>query len=125
MEQDVHSSISGGAEGAFSTPKQSLRKSRTGLLVTVLLLLLLATSYLLRSDPLAVARLQALIHPMPKVTQPVDYRALTKNDPPLSLILPNIGAGSDIRKIAGEPTVGYLLVWVGDCAGCISANLSA
>ncbi|HLI48964.1 MAG TPA: hypothetical protein VKV18_09780 [Chthonomonas sp.] len=52
-----------------------------------------------------------------------DYKAVMKNDPALGFLLPNTPIGNCIRKlhVVKRP---YLLVFVGDCASCLSINLA-
>jgi hypothetical protein len=108
----------------FPHKTERANNSKTGLLLMVLLLLLFLLTYFLPKDPLIAAKIATLFHPAP--TKPTVYiKSLTRNDPPLNFILAQSGLGAQLRATTKPSKGGYLLVFIGDCAGCITANLRA
>lgn len=111
------------ADGAeVAAPRE--RRSLQGALLAVLLLVVLLTLRLLRGDPLVAARLDALAAPrFERVARTLDATSLTRGDPMPGFRLPASGAGHRIRAAAHGRTGPRVLVWIGDCADCMAADL--
>jgi hypothetical protein len=92
------------------------------LLLTVLLAQIALLLWLLPKDLLIYLRIQHFFRSSAPAPPP-DYAILLQNDPPLGFLLPNEEAGKSLRKITPKARLGYLIVPVGDCASCLSANL--
>lgn len=107
------------------TAKQAGNK--VWLLSTVLLALVAITLFLLPRDPMIAAKYQALIHPPKQQTGVLglDPKQPTKEDKHLPFPILSAGAGKQIIDRARKTKKGLLLVYVGDCAGCIEINTPA
>jgi hypothetical protein len=106
-----------------SRPRGSGRASYAGALLAVLLALILILFWLLPKDPLVRARLDAWLHAPPASRPAPDWASMRRSDPPAGFEMPNHGVGAAVRAAAGPLRVGCLVVSVGDCASCLSADV--
>jgi hypothetical protein len=101
------------------------RRLRVRLLLTIVLAQVIALLWLLPQDPLIAGCIHRLMSRVPTQSPPPDYTAFLRNDPPIGFKLPTEGTGKILRQVVIPSRNGYLIVPVGDCAGCISVDLSA
>jgi hypothetical protein len=108
------------------SPTSQKPRSRAGALFMTLLVLLFVFTYLVRFDPVLFGRVNAMIHRSPsQETKPADFSRLFRGDKSAGTKLPLSPELKRALSAAGKTDIGMLLVWVGDCGGCISANLTA
>ena len=119
-------------DSSSTTPqgaKDQIAVRRVGLAPFLLLVVLCQCAvliWLVRQDPLALLRISSLLHPAPAAPQrPKPDRRLMAQDPALGSELPTHDVGVSTRRSVGGAANGYLLVPIGDCAGCISADIRA
>lgn len=93
----------------------------TVLVLSANLLYSYSSDALLRAD--AVARLQNVGIIQPHVAPSADFSNEMKSDPPLGMALSDGQIGSRVRRIAGADEPATLLVFVGDCAGCLPMDI--
>ena len=80
--------------------------------------------WLVRQNPLALYRIDSFLHPQPATApRPKPDKRLMAQDPALEAYLPSQGVGGSVRTSVSGDARGYLLVPVGDCAGCLNSNL--
>jgi hypothetical protein len=90
-------------------------------LLTLLLVQSLVLVVLIRRDPFITARLQSYIAGNQAAPAQTPYDS--GNDPKLGSDIPRAGPFDQLRGLSEPGIAGYLLVAVGDCAGCMSADL--
>jgi hypothetical protein len=98
-----------------------VRQSRAATLFLVFLTLLVICLWLLSRDPVVLARLRAALRPGRARPSP-DYSAHLRQDPAVGTILsdrptvPLSGASDKTDR-------GYVLLYVGECAGCLHPDI--
>lgn len=95
---------------------------RTRLLWTLLLLEFALLVAFIRRDGFLLTAITSSLRPA-RTDSRADPRPLFENDPRLGALLPAGPVGDAIRTSVVPSSVGYLVVAVGDCAGCIKADL--
>ncbi len=101
------------------------RKLRVGAMVVILMAELILFLWFLHRDPLTAYQL-GLIHQQAAPSPPaINYSAVLKHDPPLGMIMPDSGIGKVVRETAPPSKIGYLVGYVGACAGCLHVDLKA
>ena len=81
--------------------------------------------FLIRRDPLSLNRIGSVLHP-PKVPQHVvlDAGEFCK-DPWPGYVIPDSGVGHTLRLSGRKAAACFLVVPIGDCAGCLAIDIKA
>ncbi len=94
-------------------------------LTTIFFILFAIFCKLLPSDPSMASRLNSLIRKEQKNNfDQFDPKTGEKKDPILNSELPTHDIGVLIRRAAGKPRIGTLLVNLGDCVGCVNIDFA-
>lgn len=112
------------AEPLPESRRDRARSGRMRILWSVLALEFALLTLLIRRDAFLALRIGSFLHPAAPASR-VANDPFFKNDPHLGAAFPQTGPGAHVRKAALATHVGYLVVPIGDCAGCIKANLPA
>jgi hypothetical protein len=124
MEEEVQQQTAQGKEVIHPevaiNPWFRSRKLRRGILWFILALELLIFIWLLPHDLLAYKNIQFLTHPRQSLVTAPDLAAKMKQDPGLGW---KLSISTRNKQSIGENKKGYLLVFVGDCASCLHADL--
>ncbi|HET6383212.1 MAG TPA: hypothetical protein VFJ58_07470 [Armatimonadota bacterium] len=116
------------ATGAPSVSRSSERRRTTLVLALVveMAVAIIVIPPLLRQDPLTYSRIRAAIpqfHSATPKPPAVDYSAALHADLPPGAPLPNDGPGKKMRLADPNSHRKHLVVFVGDCAGCVGVDL--
>lgn len=108
------------AEPAAAVRDRDRRLLRIWLLTAAFTALLALLAWLVPGDLFLSARVYRALHPALPQPPPVNYDAQLKHDPPLGIKL----AGAPLCRAVPDPRAGILLIYVGDRACCMHADLA-
>lgn len=103
------------------TAQQEKRSTRRQVMVFLVFVQILVFVWLIPKDPVLAWRFNYMLHPVP--VQPVqDYSVALRKDPGIGSFPLVTGEKTPLSAVQ-ESRSGYLVVPVGDCAGCIAVDL--
>lgn len=104
-----------------ATPKQALRLR---ILWSLFALEFAILTFIVCRNPFLTLRLRSVFHTNQTTHQSTDD-AFFANDPRLGSRFSDSGPAVEVRRAALDTQIGYMVVLIGDCAGCIKADLPA